>query len=90
MKPERTIRSRRVVLPQGIAPATITVRDGVILEAGPYDRSADDDMGDLVIMPGLVDTHVHINEPGRTEWKGFFPQQKPRLRAELQHSLRCH
>ena len=76
MKPERTIRSRRVVLPQGIAPATITVRDGVILEAGPYDRPADDDMGDLVIMPGLVDTHVHINEPGRTEWEGFLSATK--------------
>lgn len=76
MKPERTIRSRRVVLPQGIAPATISVRDGVILEAGPYDRPADDDMGDLVIMPGLVDTHVHINEPGRTEWEGFLSATK--------------
>ena len=28
-------------------------------------------MGDLVVLPGLVDTHVHINEPGRTEWEGF-------------------
>ena len=29
------------------------------------------DVGDLVVMPGLVDTHVHVNEPGRTEWEGF-------------------
>jgi allantoinase len=29
------------------------------------------DVGDLVILPGLVDTHVHVNEPGRTEWEGF-------------------
>src|SRR5262249_6842943 len=32
---------------------------------------ADVDVGDLVILPGLVDTHVHVNEPGRTEWEGF-------------------
>lgn len=30
-----------------------------------------EDVGDLVLMPGLVDTHVHVNEPGRTEWEGF-------------------
>lgn len=29
------------------------------------------DFGDLVLMPGLIDSHVHINEPGRTEWEGF-------------------
>ena len=29
------------------------------------------DAGDLVIMPGVVDSHVHVNEPGRTEWEGF-------------------
>src|SRR5205807_8121628 len=30
-----------------------------------------EDFGDLVILPGLIDTHVHVNEPGRTEWEGF-------------------
>ncbi|KFB38865.1 AGAP000239-PA-like protein [Anopheles sinensis] len=34
------------------------------------------DFGDLLIMPGLVDTHVHINEPGRTEWEGFHTATK--------------
>ena len=29
------------------------------------------DAGDLVVMPGIIDTHVHVNEPGRTEWEGF-------------------
>lgn len=29
------------------------------------------DAGDLVIMPGVVDSHVHVNEPGRTDWEGF-------------------
>ncbi|MGZ4828055.1 MAG: allantoinase AllB [Candidatus Angelobacter sp.] len=72
MSDEWTIRSRRVILPDGIAPASIRMRDGVIQGIGPFDAPADQDVGELVIMPGLVDTHVHINEPGRTEWEGFF------------------
>ncbi len=72
MKDEWTIRSRRVVLPGGMAPASIRIRDGVIQGTGPFQAAADEDVGELVIMPGLVDTHVHINEPGRTEWEGFF------------------
>lgn len=30
------------------------------------------DVGDLVVMPGIVDSHVHVNEPGRTDWEGFW------------------
>lgn len=63
------IRSNRVVLPDGVRPATIVI-DGeriAAVETGP----ADNDYGDLVIMPGVVDSHVHVNEPGRTEWEGF-------------------
>jgi len=65
------LRGRRVVLPEGIRPAAIRVRDGVIQEVREYDGAYDEDAGDLVVMPGLVDSHVHINEPGRTEWEGF-------------------
>ena len=68
---DRVIRSRRVVLPDGMRPAAIRVRDGVIVGTEAYDTASGDDYGELVIMPGLVDTHVHINEPGRTEWEGF-------------------
>lgn len=50
-------------------PATIRIADGAIVEVGG--GTADTDFGDLVIMPGLVDSHVHVNEPGRTEWEGF-------------------
>ena len=71
MSSEWTIRSRRVVLPEEISPATIRVRNGAIQAVEPYKLAADEDAGDLVIMPGLVDTHVHMNEPGRTEWGGF-------------------
>src|SRR5688572_4205551 len=70
------IRSRRVVLPDGERPASVHVRDGVITRAGEYHDSWPQgaeqiDAGDLAISPGLVDTHVHVNEPGRTEWEGF-------------------
>lgn len=63
------IRSSRVVLPDGVVPATIRIEQGAIVELG--DSTADVDFGDLVILPGLVDSHVHVNEPGRTEWEGF-------------------
>lgn len=67
--------SRRVVLPDGLRPAAVLVADGRIVrivapEAVPEGYSAED-LGDLVIAPGLIDAHVHINEPGRTEWEGF-------------------
>jgi len=69
------LRSRRVATPEGVRPATIHVRAGRIESVGEYDdvlhKAQLDDAGDLVVMPGLVDTHVHINEPGRTEWEGF-------------------
>jgi len=49
------------------------VRDGVIAAVEPYDAAGEaiDLPDDEVLLPGLVDTHVHINEPGRTEWEGF-------------------
>ncbi|SNT65648.1 allantoinase [Asanoa hainanensis] len=66
------IRSSRVVLPDGsVDPAGVEARDGRIAAVLPGRPRADLDLGDLVLMPGLVDTHVHVNEPGRTEWEGF-------------------
>ena len=66
-----TISSRRVVLPDGVRAAAIEIRDGRFTAVGSYDRNVDIDAGDNYILPGLVDTHVHLNEPGRTEWEGF-------------------
>jgi allantoinase len=67
------ICSRRVVAPDGERPACIQIDRGVITRVD--DSSAPLagalDFGDLVISPGLVDTHVHVNEPGRAEWEGF-------------------
>ena len=69
------IRSRRMVLPGGVSEAAAIVRDGRIEEVGEYGlrRDADRtvDLADLPLLPGLVDSHVHVNEPGRTEWEGF-------------------
>lgn len=70
----RIVRSTRVVTGGAITPATIHIRDGVIDRIGGHDDVAGgqvDDVGDLAVMPGIVDTHVHLNEPGRTEWEGF-------------------
>ncbi|XP_070561330.1 allantoinase, mitochondrial-like [Ptychodera flava] len=72
----------RVLLENGhISPAAITVKDGIIVDikAGQEcrtDRAHGEafqviDGGDLLIMPGIVDSHVHVNEPGRTDWEGY-------------------
>ncbi|RSN51333.1 hypothetical protein DMH08_30865 [Actinomadura sp. WAC 06369] len=75
MPPDLVIRSRRTVLPDGERPAAVTVRAGRIAAIGPYDgplrAPSGVDLGGTALLPGLVDTHVHINEPGRTEWEGF-------------------
>jgi allantoinase len=66
------VRSRRVVLPDGERPATVVAREGRIVAIEPYDEPFNAaDLGDVALLPGLVDTHVHVNEPGRTEWEGF-------------------
>lgn len=65
------LRSRRVVTPGGTHAATIHVRGETIERVGEYNEPCDFDCGELVILPGLVDSHVHVNEPGRTDWEGF-------------------
>ncbi|GGW02563.1 allantoinase AllB [Streptomyces globisporus] len=71
------LRSTRVVTPDGTRPATIVVAGGTIDAVLPYDAHVPssarlEDVGDHVVLPGLVDTHVHVNDPGRTEWEGFW------------------
>lgn len=69
------IYSRRVVTPGGVQAAGVWMQYGRITQVGPLpQRPAEatiEDVGDLVVMPGLIDPHVHINEPGRTHWEGF-------------------
>src|SRR5438552_1309812 len=67
--------SQRVVTPDGIKPAVVLVEGGRILDVVPLNQLPSqvsvNDFGQAAILPGLVDSHVHINEPGRTEWEGF-------------------
>lgn len=64
------LRSSRVVLPDGVRPAVV-VADGPRITAVVDEHPDAVDLGDLVLSPGLVDCHVHLNEPGRTAWEGF-------------------
>ncbi|WP_426736023.1 allantoinase AllB [Glutamicibacter sp. 2E12] len=70
------LRGQQVLTAQGIGPREIGVRDGKIvavqeLGAGLAAERVIEVASDEVLLPGLVDTHVHVNEPGRTEWEGF-------------------
>jgi allantoinase len=70
------LRSTRVITPVGTRPASVAVAGGRIAAVLPHDAAVPagarlEDVGDDVVLPGLVDTHVHVNDPGRTEWEGF-------------------
>ncbi|HMJ62987.1 MAG TPA: amidohydrolase family protein, partial [Bryobacteraceae bacterium] len=73
---KQALRSHHVVTPEGARSACIIFDRGRILEIRDFaDVPADYaliDVADRFVLPGLVDTHVHINEPGRTEWEGFL------------------
>jgi len=75
MRYDLVVRSRRAVLPGGTRAAAVAVSGPAIAAVEDYgarlDAGRDVDLGDLALLPGLVDTHVHVNEPGRTEWEGF-------------------
>jgi len=74
-RPDLIIRGQRVVLPETVAPRSVHIGEERIVFVGDYDDVVAGceivEAGDAVVMPGLVDTHVHINAPGRTEWEGF-------------------
>src|SRR6185436_14487127 len=75
-QPNLVIRGPRVILPDSIAPAAIHIAGETVIAIGPYESVPDgceliEASEESLVMAGLVDTHVHINEPGRTEWEGF-------------------
>jgi allantoinase len=82
------VRAQRAVVDGVEQPAAVAVSDGRIVAVGPPDAPwsgtreltlADDE----VLLPGLVDTHVHVNEPGRTEWEGFATATRAALRGGI-------
>ncbi|MEV0555105.1 allantoinase AllB [Streptomyces sp. NPDC050597] len=74
---ELVLRSTRVITPEGTRAASVAVSGGKITAVLAHDAEVPagarlEDFGDDVLLPGLVDTHVHVNDPGRTEWEGFW------------------
>jgi allantoinase len=72
--PDLALKSTAVVTPAGQRPALLVLRDGRIADVLPPDAAVAMpvlDLGDAAILPGVIDPHVHLNEPGRTEWEGF-------------------
>ncbi|MEW2188142.1 allantoinase AllB [Streptomyces cellulosae] len=74
---ELVLRSTRVITPEGTRAASVAVAGGTVTAVLPHDAPVPagarlEDLGDDVLLPGLVDTHVHVNDPGRAEWEGFW------------------
>ena len=72
---QNALHSTRVITPTGVIEATLILADGKIQDVLPGKVQREgipfESVGGKVIMPGVIDAHVHINEPGRTEWEGF-------------------
>ena len=74
MAADLIVRGQRVYTAEGPAAASIHIAGGLIESIRAFDDAAGCpvfEAGENHVLPGLVDTHVHINEPGRTEWEGF-------------------
>lgn len=75
------IKGNKILTPDGIRPAIVLIKDGLILDLVnelPADTPLTD-IQDKILMSGITDPHVHINEPGRTEWEGFETATKAAL-----------
>ena len=74
-QPDLVVRGQRVITTESDGPASVHVLGGRVIEVSEFEDVPDGcelfDAGGLVLMPGLVDSHVHVNEPGRTRWEGF-------------------
>ena len=82
-QPDLAIHSKNTVLPKGVQDAFLLIKDGKVYgiekSYGNGLVCPIEEAGDKVLMPGIVDSHVHINEPGRTEWEGFDTATKAAL-----------
>uniref|UniRef100_A0A4W6EZ79 allantoinase n=1 Tax=Lates calcarifer TaxID=8187 RepID=A0A4W6EZ79_LATCA len=72
------VRSKRVLIGNDVRPAVVIIKDGKIHQILSESNFSVGvlDVGDSVVMPGIVDSHVHVNEPGRTSWEGFWTATK--------------
>ena len=76
------IKSTRIITPGGERNGVVIIKDGIIIDVAASLDVADErtiDVQDKVVMPGVIDPHVHINEPGRTAWEGFDTATKASL-----------
>lgn len=71
MNNRSAIFSRRCWIEGELQPATIVIESGKIVAIEKHHIHGAEDFGNSIIMPGVIDAHVHINEPGRTDWEGF-------------------
>ncbi|WP_298224998.1 allantoinase AllB [Flavobacterium sp.] len=69
---QRSIYSENVWVENRLQPATVSFSNGTITAIHFEKLNGAEDFGNHVIMPGVIDVHVHINEPGRTDWEGFY------------------
>ena len=81
------LKSRRVVLPDGTRAASVAISNGQISALLPHDAEVAGarlvDVGEHAVLPGVIDPHVHINEPGRTDWEGFDTATRAALAGGL-------
>ena len=78
-KIDLVLRSQNVMTDIGAMPASIAIADGKVVTIGAFDQKyecTNDYTSEKFLLPGIVDSHVHINEPGRTEWEGFASATK--------------
>ncbi len=72
---KQVIRANRIVTPEGVRPGCVTFENGRIVSIEEFTSTPVDpeliDAGDSFLLPGVIDTHVHVNEPGREHWEGF-------------------
>ena len=71
MNKTKKIYSNRCWIDGKLQQATVCFENGIITEIHHHKIDEAENAGDNILMPGVIDAHVHINEPGRTDWEGF-------------------
>src|SRR4051812_34842885 len=71
-----SVKGRHVLVGDEFVAATVVLRHGTVESIEPFDLETEGLAlhvpDSAYVLPGVVDTHVHINEPGRTDWEGFL------------------